>query len=347
METQSAKVLSVSKPLPDVSIIEFDKTFSDWTFKAGQFITLIIHLQGKEYRRSYSICSLPHPDTYIKIAVKALPEGKVSAYLHTQIKAGDVLQIIPPEGNFSIAPPLIDTCDQFLFFAAGSGITPILPMIHQVLTYSKAKIALIYANKTQERVLFHNDLLQWMDAHPGRMLLIPIYSQPATGHYGYTGRMTLAMCMDAIKKSMAILSSESQFYLCGPVGFMETVKEACALLSIPSSRIHKENFHAATNSLSDQSSEVATSIVTIVDGKKTYTLEISKKSTILQSALDHGIAMSYSCQSGMCTACMCKCIDGKVDMDDPDGLSESEIQEGYVLTCIGRPGSDRLTLQLL
>ena len=135
--------------------------------------------------------------------------------------------------------------------------------------------------------------------------------------------------------------------MCGPEGLMQEVNKTLELFDTPSENIHSEKFHATSilDELNEaEASELKIQIVKVIYDGETHDIAVAPHQTILEAALEKDIDLPYSCQAGMCTACMGKCIEGEVEMDNDLGLTESQKSEGFVLTCVGRPKTSRVVI---
>lgn len=306
-------------------------------YKSGQFITLLLTIAGEKIRRSYSFSSSPSIDAKASITVKKIQDGKVSSYLFDTLKTGDVIDFIQPAGIFTLDKA---TTDNLVFIGAGSGITPLMSMIKTALS-NKAykKVYLIYSNRNEDSVIFkkHLDVLQTSHSN---FSVVYTYSQPHDTSL-LTGRLNQSKFIKIIESLPDFAVTKSDYFLCGPDGMLEEVKHGLEIFQVPASNIHKESFVTANENDSvfvsvPEHSRDANEITVMYQGSE-YKFTVKPGKTILQSALDDDIDLPYSCMSGLCTACMGKCLSGKVEMGDQDGLSEKEVKNGYILTCVGRP----------
>lgn len=306
-------------------------------YKSGQFITLLLSINGEKVRRSYSFSSSPISDSRASITVKKIQDGKVSSYLFDTVKSGDFVDFIQPAGIFTLDKA---TTDSLVFIGAGSGITPLMSMIKTALANkSYKKVCLIYSNRNEDAVIFKNQL-NALQASNSNFSVVYTYSQPHDTSL-LTGRLNQSKFIKIIESLSDLPITKSDYFLCGPEGMLEEVKHGLEILQVPASNVHKESFVTANENDSvfvsvPEHSGDANEITVMYQGSE-YKFTVKPGKTILQSALDEDIDLPYSCMSGLCTACMGKCLSGKVEMGDQDGLSEKEVKNGYVLTCVGRP----------
>lgn len=319
------------------------------SYKPGQFLTLIPEINGKKVRRSYSMSSSPHTDASLAITVKRVPGGLVSNWLIDHLKVGDALEVMEPMGHFS--PELNASNNRsVVLFGAGSGITPLLSIAKSVLMIEpKSKVTLIYGNRTHEGIIFKKLLDNMEIKYAGRLEVQHILSQPHELWVGQTGRIGQGKAIHCIRE-LRIDVATTDFFICGPEGMMDEVQKALKLLGAPAERVHQEHFFVSHEEEStpheEEDGSLKAQLVTVHYEGSEYQVEVKPHQTILEAFLDHDIDLPYSCQAGMCTACMGKCVQGKVKMDEEDGLTDKEIQQGYVLTCVAHPMSKDVVIEV-
>jgi ring-1,2-phenylacetyl-CoA epoxidase subunit PaaE len=317
-------------------------------YKSGQFITLFVSIGGEKIRRSYSFSSSPLTDSKASITIKKIQDGKVSSYMVDTIKIGDSIDCIQPTGTFTLEKST-STYASLVFIGAGSGITPLMSMIKSALSKATYKnIILVYSNRNEDAVIFKNQLNQLQQIH-SNFKVIYSYSQPHDSSLS-KGRLSKSSFIKIIESLPELSAKDANYFLCGPDGMMDEVKKGLEILQVSSDHVHKESFVTANEndsvfvSVPEHSNDV--NEVTVMYQGSEYKFSVKPGKTILQSALDKDIDLPYSCMSGLCTACMGKCLSGAVEMKDQDGLSEKEIKSGYVLTCVGRPAAAGTVIEI-
>lgn len=306
-------------------------------YKSGQFITLLLSISGEKIRRSYSFSSSPETDSKPSITVKKIQDGKASTYLFNTLKAGDSIEFQQPAGIFTLDKA---SSENLVFIGAGSGITPLISMIKTALSKKNfKKVCLIYSNRNEDAVIFKKKLQELASAY-SNFEVVYTYSQPHDANLP-KGRLNQSQFIKIIEGVKDLAVSKADYFLCGPDGMLEEVKHGLEILQVASSKIHKESFVTINENDSvfvsvPEHAGDANEITIMYQGSE-YKFAVKPGKSILQSALDEDIDLPYSCMSGLCTACMGKCLSGKVEMGDQDGLSEKEVKNGYVLTCVGRP----------
>ncbi len=322
-ETEEA--VSISFDVPD----NLKDVFS---FKAGQYITLKTLIDGKEVRRAYSLCSAPDTNTY-KVTVKEVEGGSFSALANNKFKAGDILEVHPPEGKFIFEPG--NEKHNYAAFVAGSGITPVLSIIKTMLQKeSESKFVLVYGNRTPDDTIFFKELLELQLKYPERLFIEFVYSrtQEENAHFGRIENSTVNY---VIKNKFDGMEFE-KFYLCGPEVMIESVSENLQKNGIPKEKIHFELFTTSDTGAIEIDVEGETQLTVLVDDEET-TFSMNKKATVLDAALDHDLDVPYSCQGGICSSCIARITEGKAEMAKNQILTDSEIAEGLILTCQAHP----------
>ncbi len=331
MNQIKVKIKEVIRETADAVSIVLDP--ADLNYKPGQFLTLTFNIAGEQVQRSYSLSSAQALNEPPTITVKKVAGGKVSTYINDTITAGTELESFAPLGNFTIEPKSSQT-RQIVMFGAGSGITPLMSMIKTLLALEpNTKIALLYANSNEDSIIFYNQLEQLQKLHANRFQVIHILSKPSSNWVGLTGRINKDMVLQLIEQIPVVYANKAAYYICGPDGFMNEVKSGLSLLKIDSTNIHFESFNLTKGSDDNTSID---SEVTIKYRKSTHVIHVPAGKTILESAQAAKVNIPYSCQGGVCSACMGRCTSGKVKVsDEQSALSSGEIDNGYILTCLG------------
>jgi len=347
-KTYRLTVKEVNRETAKAITIIFDNSQENIQYISGQFLTLNLTIDGNKVKRSYSISSSIYTEKDIHICVKAVADGLVSNYLNTHTKTGDVIEIDEPMGHVKFVPST--KARHILLFAAGSGITPVISIIKTILTKEpQSKVDLFYGCRNRDEIIYSKVLDGYLAAHHDRFTVDYVLSQPDKYWVGLDGRINEKLAVHFVKRKAALHAKDCEYFVCGPSGMMDQVMKALDLLEIPKDRVFKENFHLQEEKeIPEEKASIINgkSKVKVIDGKKTYDFEVSANETILSVAQKLGYGLPYSCQAGMCTACMGKCTSGKVRMTEADGLTDNEIKQGYVLTCVGHPDSPEVVIEL-
>ncbi len=332
------------------------KTFHFWQpihdtvkYHAGQFLTVIPEIEGKKIRRSYSFSSSPKTDTAPAITVKRVKNGLVSNFLCDHLKVGDSLEVMDPMGNFAIEPEATRKRN-YVFVGAGSGITPLFSMIKTILKAEpQATIELIYGSRSENQIIFKSALEELERNYADRLKILYIISQPSPSWAGLKGRINQASIVYYLKQELGTDIINSHYYLCGPEEMMDQIKSSLAIFDVPNTQIHQELFisHSSEEvNLAEEDGSLKEQDIQLIYDGKTHQITVLPSQTILEAALEADLDIPYSCQAGMCTACMGQCTSGKVLMDEEDGLTQGEIDKGYILTCVAHPMSAGVVINL-
>ena len=330
------KVKEVIKETPDAISVVFERP-AGVEFKAGQFLTLIMDINGKEVRRSYSLSSAPYEMDRLTVSVKRVEGGLMSNYLNDHTKAGDIIKVMEPLGTF-VHEVNSAAANQYVLFGGGSGITPMMSILKTVLKEEpNSNITLVFANRDKESIIFREEI-EALSTSSDKLKVIHVL-EDNTGYDARSGRIT----PDLVKEVINSVSANG-YYMCGPTGMMDAVTNSLNAYGVSSSLIHKESFVSATTQ--EHKTGAGNKVVKIIYEGDEFNVEVKEGSTILDSALDADVDLPYSCQGGVCTACRGKCISGQVDLSEVEGLSDAEMDQGYILTCVGYPLSDDVVIEI-
>jgi len=335
---QIARITNIRSLNGDSVQITFDseRLSSEYRkFIPGQYITLSMQIEGKEYRRSYSICSTT--DEGLSIGVKRLPNGKVSNYLTDTLGLDDTIMISKPEGNFQ----LLNNKGNFVLIAAGSGITPILSMT-KTLEKSGGTATLFYGNRSLNQIMFKEDLEGLTNTKKHYFL-----SKEQIDGY-QSGRLDTETLKSLFKENLALLRADG-FYICGPEEMIKGAIDALKFYGVSDDKVHFELFTEAKllkkeTPGTDSDFEGTSKITLTLDGTSTEFSLNSQGQSILDAALNIGLDAPYSCRGGVCSTCRAKVLEGSVKMKNNLALTDKEIAQGYVLSCQSHPTSETLRI---
>lgn len=315
----------IKETINTVSIeLEVPENLNDtFNYDPGQYLTIKQEVNGEELRRSYSISSAAAMGEPLKISCKMIDGGRMSTYLFKELAVGDTLEVMPPMGSF-----VLNEADApLVLFAAGSGITPIMSILKSTLKSSHQNIQLVYGNRSEEEIIFKDELNRLQNEYPERLLVQHFLSSNGE-------RVDYERCQSLLNGQSA---SDVQYFICGPEGMIKSAERALLDVSVAPNQINVEYFS------SSEAPEVAPELkgdlndvsITIDDQTKQISLQAGE--FILDAAEREGFDPPYSCQSGVCTTCKAKLLQGEVNMENNLGLGADEIEEGYILTCISTP----------
>ncbi|MDG1715007.1 ferredoxin--NADP reductase [Lacinutrix sp.] len=332
---QTDKCVTISFSVPE----QLKQNFS---FIAGQYITLKTVINGEEVRRDYSLCSSPKSGE-LTVAVKEVEHGTFSKYANNTLKEGDAIDVAEPQGRFTFTPDSSKT-RTVAAFAAGSGITPVLSIAKTVLEEEpNSTFILVYGNKTSEDTIFFNELLKLHHNYKDRFYIKFVFSQ-AQEPDALFGRIEKST-VNLIVKNKYKHTTIDAFYLCGPEAMIHTVKDVLTQNNISKDRVFFELFKVAKTEQAIENSvnKGETEIKVIVDDEE-ETFVMSQSQTILEAALDKDIDAPYSCQGGICSSCIARITEGEATMRQNNILTDNEVAEGLVLTCQAHPTSSKIVV---
>jgi ring-1,2-phenylacetyl-CoA epoxidase subunit PaaE len=328
-----------------------DHLKNEFSFKPGQYLNCRAFVNGEEVRKSYSICTIPD-EALIAVAVKKVHGGRMSTYINQELSEGDVLEVMPPEGKFVLPENLSDS-PVLLFFAAGSGITPIISLIrHYVLNYPNGQAILFYSNKASDTIIFREDLQSLKNQFVTRFSIYHILTREITSTELFSGRIDKYKCGEFGRFFFDPSQVEAAF-ICGPELMIHDVRDALADMGIPMERIRFELFGSAQSNVrsrdqitpqSDEGDTRVSKVTVRIDGHEADFQIPYNGEPVLDVALKSGLDIPYSCKGGVCSTCRALVVEGDVNMDIHYGLEPDEIDAGYVLTCQAHPRSERVIL---
>ena len=319
-------------------------------FQAGQYLPTRAFINGEEVRKSYSICSSPD-EPRLAIAVKEVYLGRFSTYVNRTLKPGDTMEVMPPEGKFTLPDNLPEDA-VLVFFAAGSGITPVISLITYFLAhYPKGEAILFYNNKTSDSIIFRDKLEALKNLHMNRLSLFHLLTREVAASELMSGRIDAEKC-GVFSKRFFDISEVSAAFICGPEHMILNLKDGLIALGMPEEKIRFELFGTApVFEFSDKKvaplngGDDRVSKVTLrVDGHEADFQVRYHGEAVLDVALHSGFELPYSCKGGVCSTCKALVVEGKVHMDIHYGLEADEIDAGYVLTCQSHPRTERVIL---
>ena len=331
-------VSNIKQETVDSVVVSFKiegKTKSIYKFKAGQYLTLCSKIKGEEIKRSYSICSDPQSGK-LQVGVKAIKNGVYSNYINDALRVGDTVEVSFPEGRFV----LDKSPANYLAFAAGSGITPIMSIASDELRKNSSSIFVLgYGNKTLGSTMFNDSISALKNEFQGRFFVYNIYSQENNPD-SFFGRIDSGFINQVLKQHSSI--DFEKVLLCGPEKMIQSATELLKGKSFNENQILFELFYSEASEKTTFSSK--NSKATIIYDDETLFLEVPENMTILDAALQKNIDVPYSCQGGVCSSCIAKVSSGSASMIQNNILTDSEIEEGLVLTCQAVPKTQEITV---
>ena len=348
------KIKRIQRETPDSVVVSLDmpaELRETFAFTQGQYLTFRREHNGEELRRSYSICSSPLEGEW-QVAIKKVPQGRFSSLAVDALRAGEELDVMPPAGHFhtSLHP---EQAKNYLFFAAGSGITPVFSIIKTVLlTEPRSQVTLVYGNRGRNSIIFKEGIEGLKNRFLNRISVYHVLSREQGESDLLFGRIDQTKAAQFLDKIVPA-SQVDECFICGPEDMINGVRAALTDAGVTPDKIHFEMFGSANAGaagapkpkLPPVGEDDKHSRVTVQLDGNIRVLEMSYYgNTILDALLETGVDAPYSCKNGMCSTCRARVTAGKVEMDVNYSLSDTEIAKGYVLTCQARPTSETVTV---
>ncbi len=346
------RVKSITPDTDEAVIVSFDVPSAlknDFKFTQGQHLTLRTQLNGQEERRSYSICS-GVDDGDLRIGVRHVTGGVMSSWLNQNLKIGETIDVLPPEGRFFV-PIDATQARNYLGIAGGSGITPILAIMKTVLAREPlSRFTLIYGNRRQSSTMFKEELEDLKNRFLTRLTLHTVFSQEHMDSPLNSGRLTQAKLGEFLS---ALIQPQQldHIFVCGPHGFNDEADAALLAAGVPAEHIHIERFGVPVDATgitakpTAQAGDAPQAIVQIIRDGVSREIEFrTEHGNVLDAAAAAGLEVPYSCKSGVCCTCRAKLIEGKVRMDRNFALEPHEVAAGFVLTCQAHPLTARVVI---
>ncbi len=352
MKFHPLKVVELKKPIDDATTIQFEineSLYSSFSFYPGQHLIIKFIVEGKEVRRSYSLNSCPYIDEPLEVTVKKVKDGLVSNYVNSQLKVGDVLDVMVPQGRF-YANMHKDNYKTYYLFAAGSGVTPIFSILKSALYEElNSVVHFFYGNKDQNSILFKEELDNLQQEFSERLNVIHTLShsksswttwKPWKGRKGRIDPKDVEWFIEAFPP----IAQTTEYYVCGPGAMNVSVRDTLTGLGIPNDLVHIEQFGGDIATNKDLVGYNNAKLTVLLSGEK-VTTNIPSGKTILQVLKEEKIEPPYSCESGVCGTCIAKVKKGEVKMKACMALEDKEISQGYILTCQGIPISEEVEIE--
>lgn len=344
------KVADIQKETKDSSVITFEMPEDlkpVFRFKQGQHLTLRATIDGEDVRRSYSLCTAPQEGQW-KVAVKKISNGLFSGYVNDILQPGDSLDVMPPHGNFYLE------CQpkqgrNYIAFAAGSGITPILSIIKTHLQEEpKCTFKLFYLNKSVKTIIFKEEIELLKNKFFGRFEIFHFLSKEKRNIPLFNGRFDKEK-LQVIATKLMDISKVDACFVCGPEEIIHLVKDELTAAGLDANKVHFELFTPSGGSSAKASKVIENKVdgteVTIIEGGKEFHFTMAEDDdNILDGALSAGADLPFACKGGVCSTCKCKVVEGSVEMKVNYALEESEVEKKFILSCQAVPTSKKLVV---
>lgn len=344
-EFHQVKIKNIHKETNDaviwtLEIPEAEKQSFNWL--AGQHLTFRKEVNGEEIRRSYSILN-PINEKEIQVLIKKVDDGLFSESAQNDYEIGQIIDVMPPTGHFVIEPTNDKT---YALFAAGSGITPVLGMIYEILNHSNSHINLYYGNSTVQSTLLKEQLTDLKDTYPDRLSISYFLSQEPIDIELYAGRIDANKVTKIFHNELQQLDIAG-YYLCGPGGMIDIVTDVLVDKGINTNLIHSEQFLSEGQVITSKqkTSKLDSGVMVTIDGVTShYEIKQGEEKTLLDAALGAKIKMPYSCKAGVCATCRCHLVEGEVEMINNYSLEPWELEKGYILSCQSIPKTKKIVI---
>ena len=347
------EVTDIRKTIRDAVVVTLkpaNGSAAAFDFTQGQYLTFRREFDGEELRRSYSICAGRDGDV-LQVGIKRVDGGAFSTWANEQLNVGDTVQAMPPMGSFFAD---LDPANekQYLGFAGGSGITPVLSILKTTLAREpNSTFTLVYANKGVNTIMFREELEDLKNIYMGRFNVIHVLETDAQEIDLFTGLVTEDKCGQLFRTGWIDIDTVDTAFICGPEPMMLGIAAALRAHGLTDAQIKFELFassqpgRARKKAISKDAASganQATAAITL-DGA-TQTIRMPKDESLLDAALSNNMDAPYACKAGVCSTCRCRVLEGEVDMVANHALEDYEVEKGYVLSCQSYPVTDNVVV---
>ncbi|MBS1616508.1 MAG: phenylacetate-CoA oxygenase/reductase subunit PaaK [Bacteroidetes bacterium] len=345
------KVSEVRQETPECVSVAFEvpaELKEQFRFTPGQYLSLRTRLDEQEVRRSYSICAAPS-EGELRVAIKAVKGGKFSTLANNKLCKGDRIEVMPPLGKFS--PKHIGK--RYLAFAAGSGITPVMSIMKEVLLREPdSEFTLVFGNRNRANIIFREEIEGLKNRYMERLRIYHVLSRELMDVPLFNGRINAEKCKQFCEQ-LINLNKIDEAFLCGPEEMIFSLRETLLELGMPQGSVHMELFSSPDQPKRSHEKwkeehalqEGPTSKVSIRLDGVTFDLNLAYSgNSILDAALAQGADLPYACKGGVCSTCRAKLVEGEVEMEVNYALEPDELKKGFILTCQSHPKTERVVV---
>ena len=344
------QVLDIYKETRDCSVVTFkiphDLT-DEFQYNPGQHLTLKAMIDGQDVRRSYSLCSSPIENKW-QVAIKKINGGLFSTFANDNLQKGDFLEIMAPSGVFNVEINK-EKAKNYILFAAGSGITPILSIVKTHLASEpNSTFKLFYLNKSVKSIIFKEEIEQLKNKYFGRLEIFYFLTKEHRNIEWLNGRFTKEK-LEVLTSKIIDVPSVDECFICGPEEMIFLIRDELTAAGLEKDKIHFELF---TSGISEEDKKRIQKIVenkvhgtdvTIIDGGKEFHFIMEDSyDNILDGALAAGADLPFACKGGVCSTCKCMVLEGEVEMKVNYALDSHEVARGLVLSCQAVPTTDKV-----
>jgi len=305
-----------------------------FSYQAGQFLTFRFEVEGRKLVRCYSLASCPHSEDEHKVTVKRIQDGRVSNWINDTLAEGHFVEVMRPAGLFTLQ----NRDHRVVLFGAGSGITPCISIVKTALATTRRPVLLVYANRDEASVIFRDELARLEQRHGDRLRVVHRYDAV----HGFLDAGSV--------RELAAPVAESDYYVCGPSGFMDVVERTLRELGAGEGHLFIERFGspeaaAPRPAAPGPAAGAADGTVTITLDGETREVPWTPGTTVLETARQGGLEPPFACEEGYCGCCMARLAEGRVEMKANDCLDPSQVEEGWILTCQGVPCGGKVRVE--
>jgi ring-1,2-phenylacetyl-CoA epoxidase subunit PaaE len=314
----------------------------EFAFRPGQSLTLRRVVDGRDERRSYSICAAAGMPP--RIGVREVPGGALSSWLVREVRPGDRIEVQPPSGSFT---PDLSAPGRHVLIAAGSGITPVLSIAASALADEQSDAMVLYGNRRADSVMFADEIADLKDSYPVRLQLVHVLSREPQEVELFSGRLD-ADRLRRLLPALCDVARVDHWWLCGPFGMVTDAMAVLAELGVPAEQVHRELFYVEDLPPEQEHHEEkpltgGAEATIVLDGRST-TATIPWDTPVLDAAQRVRPDLPFACKGGVCGTCRARLVAGEVRMRRNFALEPAEVAAGFVLTCQSLPVSEDLTV---
>lgn len=339
MMTYTLKVLEIFAETYDTHTIKFKQPgLKKIKYLPGQYLTVMVDVNGRKFRRPYSFSSTPGMDPTLDITIKRVPKGMVSNHLIDTVKEGDLIEVMEPRGDF-VYDPQVNGSKEIYLWGAGSGVTPLMSILKSALADSNSKIVMVYCNTKISETIFYDRLMQLRRDFQERFAL-NLFCTRENSSMTIPGRITKDHIADVLLRTENI--SNTIHYICGPHDLKQAIQGELITKGLNSDQIFSENFENVIDE--SQLINIQTRMVGIIKDGNEYSLEVIRGKSILEAGLEKDLDLPYSCQTGSCALCKAKLVSGEVRILTTE-KSSAELLPGEFLLCCSFPLTDNVKFE--
>lgn len=343
-------VVDVRRETEDATSIAFgipsgkEESFS---FKAGQYLTLMREFDGESLRRPYSVCVSPD-EGELRVCVKKLPGGRMSSYVADELKVGDEVAVMEPHGRFTLETDSAGE-NHYVGIAGGSGITPVLSIVRTVLRAEpNSRVTLLYGNRGINDIIFRRKIAELKDLYLERFNVMHVLAEGDNDVELFSGMLTSEK-VESLLTTFLQPKDISGYFICGPGPMMDGAGEALKRLGVADERVKIESFGSTAPVhrgavICDVEDDVNAAHATVIVGGSRQQVRVPRQGNVLDAALAAKMDLPFACKGGVCCTCKARLIEGEVEMAVNYGLEDDEIARGFILTCQARPLTDTLVV---